>query len=114
MVCASPAGDERTLLYYDAQEKCLIFDSRESSLEGIGRPALEKAPFTLETKDEILNLRVFIDKCVVEIYVNDRQAITRRVFTTRDDSLGVYVFSDGGESEFKEIIGWEMMPSNPY
>ena len=114
IVCASPAGDERTLLYYDAQEKCLIFDSRESSLEGIGRPALEKAPFTLETEDEILNLRVFIDKSVVEIYVNDRQAITRRVFTTRDDSLGVYVFSDGGESEFKEIIGWEMMPSNPY
>jgi beta-fructofuranosidase len=114
IVCASPGGEEQTSLYYDAEQNCITFDSQESNIEQIGKPALETAPFVLPSGEEKLHLRVFIDKCVVEIFANDRQAITRRVFTTREDSLGVYIFSDGGEAEFQEIICWEMMPSNPY
>jgi len=110
-VRASAGGEEETLLYYDANEKSLVFDSTKSGVEG--RRKVEKAP--LELKDgEPLKLRVFVDKSVVEVYANDRQAICRRVYPGRDDALGVELFSKGGEAKFSTVKSWEMMPSNPY
>jgi beta-fructofuranosidase len=57
---------------------------------------------------------VFVDKSIVEIYANDRQAICRRVYPGRKDSLGVTLFVEDGKAKFKKIMAWEMMPSNPY
>jgi beta-fructofuranosidase len=88
-----------------------VFDSTKSGVDG--RRTVERAP--LKLKDgESLRLRVFVDKSVVEIYANDRQAICRRVYPGRDDSLGVVLFANGGEAEFSSVKAWEMMPSNPY
>lgn len=113
VVRASSAGEEETILYYDAEEGCLVFDAHRSSSAGIGRPVIEKAPLKIGTGEKI-SLRVFIDKCVVEIFANDRQAITRRIYPTRQDSVGIYLFSQGGETIFQNIYSWDMMPSNPY
>ena len=50
----------------------------------------------------------------VEIYANDRQAICRRVYPGRDDSLGIVLSASGGQAKFSPVKAWEMMPSNPY
>lgn len=110
-VRASPGGEEETLLYYDAGKRELVFDSTRSGAEG--RKVVERAPLALKP-GEPLKLRVFVDKSVVEIFANDRQAIARRVYPTRADSLGVALFVSGGGARFKRIQAWEMMPSNPY
>ena len=110
-VRASARGEEETLLYYDAEAKHLVFDSTKSGVDG--RRKVERAP--LKLKDgESLSLRVFVDKSVVEVYANDRQAICRRVYPGRDDSLGAALFANGGKAEFSSVKAWEMMPSNPY
>jgi beta-fructofuranosidase len=107
----SALGEERTLLYYDAEAKQLVFDSTNSGVDG--RKKVERAP--LELKDgEPLRLRVFVDKSVVEVYANTRQAICRRVYPGRSDSLGVLLFASGGQAKFSSVKAWEMMPSNPY
>lgn len=110
-VRASSDGEEETLLYYDAQARKLCFDSSQSGVDG--RQTLEQAPLELE-EGESLKLRVFVDKSVVEIYANDRQAICRRVYPGRGDSLGVVLFARGGEAKVSSVKAWEMMPSNPY
>ena len=110
-VRASAGGEEETLLYYDTDKEELVFDSTRSG--GEGRKVVERAPFALK-HGESLKLRVFVDKSVVEIYANDRQAIGRRVYPTRADSLGVVLFATGGSAHFKTVKTWEMMPSNPY
>lgn len=112
-VRASKGGEEETLLYYDADKKELVFDATRSSQGPEGRKIVERAPFALNV-GEPLKLRVFVDKSVVEVYANDRQAICRRVFPTRNDSLGVSLFSAGGKAQFKTVKAWEMAPSNPY
>jgi beta-fructofuranosidase len=61
-----------------------------------------------------LRLRVFIDKSVIEVYANDRQAIGRRVFPARNDSLGVALFAQGRSAHCKKVYAWEMMPANPF
>ena len=106
-----PAGEEETRLYYDADAKQLVFDATRSGIDG--RRVVERAPFELE-KGEPLRLRVFVDKSVIEVYANDRQAICRRVYPGRDDSLGVCLFANGGEAVCFSVKVWEMMPSNPY
>ncbi len=110
-VRASAGGEEETLLYYDAEAKSLVFDSTRSGIDG--RRRVERAPFELKPNEPLV-LRVFVDKSVVEVYANDRQAICRRVYPGRNDSLGVTLFAIGGEAAFSQVKAWEMMPSNPY
>ncbi len=110
-VRAAADGSEETLLYYDADAKQLVFDSTRSGQ--YGRQVVEQAPLALQP-GEPLKLRVFVDKSVVEVYANDRQAIGRRVFPAHAESLGITLFSEGGESSFKNLVGWQMSPSNPF
>lgn len=110
-VRVSGDGKEETLLYYDADKKQLVFDSSRSGVTG--RMCVESAPLELKPS-EPLTLRVFIDKSVVEVYANDRQAICRRVYPGQKDSLGIHLFSVGGQAAFKKVKAWNMAPSNPY
>lgn len=110
-VCCSSDGQEQTLVYYDAAERKLKVDTTRSSL-GFGKRVVEAAPLEL-APDEALALRVFVDKSVVEVYANDRQAISRRVYPTLD-STGVVLFSRGASSTVTFARAWEMMPSNPF
>lgn len=112
-VCCSPDGKEQTLIYYDTVDKKLKVDTTSSSLT-VGPKVVEAAPFELKP-DEPLKLRVFVDKSVVEVFANDgRQAIGRRIYPSRKDSLGVTLFSSGDSSKVPVVEAWEMMPSNPY
>ena len=110
-VRTSPDGAEETRLYYDPATKELVFDATKSG--GDGRKIIERAPFALRD-GEGLQLRVFVDRSVVEVYANDRQAIGRRVYPIRADSLGLKVYAEGGPARLTTAKAWEMMPSNPY
>jgi len=112
-ILTSPDGEETTRIYYDVDEKKLCMDARKSGAKGQRSLALEQAPFELK-KDEQLTLRVLIDKSVVEIYANQRQAIARRVFPTRKDSVEIILETQGGSATFASVKSWEMMPSNPF
>lgn len=111
-VCCSPDGEEQTVIFYDAAEKKIKIDTTKSSLDE-GPKSVEGGPLELNTSEH-LNLRVFVDKSVVEIFANDRQAVMRRVYPTREDSRGVSLFSRGGEVNVKKIEAWDMAPANPW
>ena len=87
-------------------------DTRRSSLTE-GPKGVEAGPFELKT-GEPLKLRVFVDKSVVEVFANRRQAVMRRIYPSREDSVGVRLFSIGGPARVTALHAWDMMPSNPY
>jgi beta-fructofuranosidase len=111
-VCCSPGGEEQTLVYYDAAEKKLKVDTNQSSLTA-GAKSVEAGPLELKA-DEPLVLRVFVDKSVVEVFANGRQAVMRRIYPSREDSVGVAIFSNGGPASVTTLEAWEMMPSSAY
>ena len=111
-VCCSPGGEEQTLVYYDATERKLKVDTTKSSLSD-GPKTVEAGPFELKP-GELLKLRVFVDKSVVEVFSNGRQAVMRRIYPSRADSVGVRLFSNGGPVSATMLEAWEMMPSNPF
>lgn len=93
-VGVSDGGREETVIYYDKAEKKLKFDTRKSGLGDFGRKIIEDSPFELKN-DEPLILRIFVDRSIVEVFANDRQAIARMVNPTLGGS-GVSLFSEGG------------------
>ena len=53
-------------------------------------------------------MRVFIDKSVVEVFVNGKQVLAVRVYPSRNDSVGVSLRSQGKDSELKLLEAWQM------
>jgi sucrose-6-phosphate hydrolase SacC (GH32 family) len=112
-VCCSPDGAEQTLVYYDAVEQKLKIDTTRASLLE-GPKSVEAGPLALEP-GEALRLRVFVDQSVIEVFANEgRQAVMRRIYPSRSDSVGVRLFSNGAPARAGVLEAWELAPSNPF
>jgi len=100
-------GRRTDLSDWDA-DSIICIDSSCSSLAAdvLPRPP-EKAPFVLR-EGEPLKLRVFIDKSVVEVFVNDSQRVVARVNPSRKDALDVSVRSYGNPCLIKSLDAWQM------
>jgi len=64
------------------------------------------APFELKP-GEALTLRVFIDKNLVEVFANDRQAAVAASKHV-PENLGISLFSKGGDSAVTQLRSWKM------
>ena len=69
--------------------------------------APETAPIHIED-DGMLRLRVFVDRSVVEVFVNGKQCLAVRVYPDREDSAGVSFRSQGASCELRSLEAWPM------
>ena len=92
----------------EASYSIISLDTSYSSQdkEVISRPP-EVAPFYLSEKEN-LKLTIFVDKSVVEVFINERQCIASRLYPTRKDSVGVSVISQGSSSKILSLDAYEM------
>jgi beta-fructofuranosidase len=67
----------------------------------------ETGPFFLEPGEPV-KLRIFIDRSVMEVFVNSRQCIAVRVYPGRKDSTSVSIRAQGGPAEVIKIDAWEL------
>jgi beta-fructofuranosidase len=81
--------------------------SRSSTLPDAVCRASETAPVLLED-DEPLRLRVFVDRSVVEVFVNGRQCVAARVYPGREDSVGVSLRAQGRDAQLMSLDAWQM------
>jgi sucrose-6-phosphate hydrolase SacC (GH32 family) len=70
------------------------------------------APFELRPGED-LRLRVFVDRRTVEVFANDRQAVVRQ-HDYEPGETGVCLLSEGGQTEFRELLGWRMASTQPW
>ena len=129
-VRCSPDGMEQTVISYRHSAGKLVIDTRKSSLrDDILQPwprpwatlfsdpvkyekstkhiQIQEAPFRLEA-GERLQLRVFLDRSILEVFANRRQCVTQRLYPSRSDSVDVVLFSRGGAARFISVEAWEM------
>jgi beta-fructofuranosidase len=86
----------------------ITIDSSYSSLSpDVASRAPETAPIRIG-RNETLKLRVFIDRSVVEVFVNGKQCVAMRVYPGRKDSLGVSLRAQGRDAEIKSLDAWQM------
>jgi beta-fructofuranosidase len=86
----------------------VTLDNTRSSLlpEAQSRPPETASVFI--APEEIFHLRVFIDRSVVEVFVNGRQCLAVRVRPSRADSIGVSLRAQGQEGELRALDAWQM------
>jgi beta-fructofuranosidase len=78
----------------------IIYDRAGGSLMG--------SPLVL-AKDEPLELRVFVDRSVVEVFAaNGRACVTARTYPSRSDALGVGLFVRAGAAVAQSVDFWEI------
>ena len=98
----------RTHAYSRRYSSLISIDSSYSSnLADVRSRAPETAPVLL-AKNESLKLRVFIDRSVVEVFVNGKQCVAMRVYPGRKDSVGVSLRSQGRDAVLKSLDAWHM------
>jgi beta-fructofuranosidase len=111
VVRRSPDAKEHTEIRYDRLAHGLMLRRSEASTDPQaqggaygGRSLAAPAP------DEPLTLRVFVDRSIVEVYVNGRTALTARIYLTREDSLGVGLIARGGRARAASVDVWTLTP----
>ena len=83
----------------------------DSSYSSVWPDVLSRAPETAPVylaPDERLSLRIFIDKSVVEVFINDKQCVAIRVYPGREDSTGVSIRSQGRDIELVSLEMWQI------
>ena len=92
----------------NTQKSLITLDSSCSSiLPDVRTRAPETGSVYIEP-DETLKLRVFVDKSVVEVFVNGKQCVALRVYPGREDSTGVSLRSQGQDSELLSLDAYQM------
>ena len=108
-VRCAPDGSEETVISYKPDDGSIALDVERSSLskdvEGIF--SLQRGPLSLES-GELLQLRVFVDRSVVEVFANGRQCLTKRIYPSRRDSLGIELFAKGGDATASLVDVWRL------
>ena len=91
-----------------ARDSLITLDNTYSSTApDVLSRAPETAPVRLAAREK-LRLRVFIDRSVVEVFVNDRQCLAERVYPERSDSIGVSLRAQGAPAVLESLDAWQM------
>ena len=78
-----------------------------STASDVKSRAPETTHFTLPEGDN-LKLRIFVDRSVVEVFVNGVQCIALSVYPDRPDSTGVSLRAQGSEAQLVSLDAWQM------
>ncbi|MBT5875447.1 MAG: glycoside hydrolase family 32 protein [Candidatus Latescibacteria bacterium] len=112
-VLRSPGREEYTRIAffrnrgYRGESLITIDTSYASTAADVVSRAPETAPISLEP-EEPLDLRIFLDKSVVEVFANGKQCVAVRVYPERDDSQTISFKSQGVGSQISSLTCWEM------
>tara|TARA_B100000519_G_scaffold97627_1_gene84920 strand:+ start:227 stop:1759 length:1533 start_codon:yes stop_codon:yes gene_type:complete len=122
----SPDGEEQTTIVYDHAQKEFVVDfERSSTNQELSYPCgqfgtslstgnfKQTVPYNLGRK-QALNLNIFVDRSVIEIFVNGDICIVQRVYPTREDSQEVRLFTKDRPIRITNITKWDMEATNPW
>ena len=59
-------------------------------------------------EDEPLNVRILLDKCMLEVFVNDRVVLMQMMYPTLEDSDHVSVTAVGGDADIQSARIYQM------
>ncbi len=106
VLCASTDGLEQTIVECDPAAGALVVDRGRSSLS----PHTDRDRGTLQLWDsarEEVEMRIFVDGSVVEMFI-DGLSVTTRVYPSQRDSAGVRLAALGGVVRLRSVELWPL------
>lgn len=102
-------GEHETLIYYDRDKACLVFDRQRSGKDTGGGEREKYRRYCPIADPTSIRLQCYLDVSSVEVFVeNGRQVMTGNVYPDFTD-LGIAFFAEGGEAGFKEIEKYDLI-----
>ncbi len=99
---ANSNGSEQTRVYYDYISSQFVFERINSTTEA-GFPRDNRTGFYALEAGEDLEMRVFIDGSVLEVYVNEEAAFSARYFPSSADHNRIDLFTEGGTATASSV-----------
>ena len=120
-VRCSPDGEEETLVRFNVNPgrthvppdqvvplRELILDvSRSSTSPDVSNRESQRAMFEVPYGNAV-ELRVFVDRSVVEVIANRRHYVGKRIYPVRPDSVQVRAYARGGRAALRSLDAWRM------
>ncbi|KAJ4172633.1 hypothetical protein NW754_002835 [Fusarium falciforme] len=110
---------QKTAIYFSPEKEEIVVDRTDSNQDADIKKDVVSGPFTLFYLDrngseelEKLRLRIFCDGDIVEVFANDRFALSTMVYADSKECTGISWFVEGEGSEgtvFESIKLWENM-----
>lgn len=113
LVLGKGSNGEVTRIYFDYGTNQVVADRTQSSLN----PNTQKfepgpASYPLD-RSRLINMRVFVDHSIIEVFINNEDAFVTRIFPVGHDSDGIDLFVDGGNATATNVSVWEMSALTP-
>ncbi|MDX1687698.1 MAG: glycoside hydrolase family 32 protein [Candidatus Promineifilaceae bacterium] len=103
----SPDGEECTTLVFEPMAGRFLIQRAQSSLS----PDVHREAILVPYKPapgEKVRLHLFLDGSVLELFINQRQAASTRIYPLRRDSVGLALFATGGTAGVERLDVWQM------
>jgi len=120
VVAASPDGTEYTTITYQPSNHTILVDrSHSSAIQGFNNGSMMGyfRPYTIANTTEAIVMDVFVDGSIVEIYVNERFALSTRIYPSQSCSTGYGVVVEEGASVEMDVEAWvgtmDVWPERP-
>ncbi|MGI9057843.1 MAG: glycoside hydrolase family 32 protein [Ktedonobacteraceae bacterium] len=101
----SPDGQEQTCLVYQAALRQITIEREQSSVN----PAVDRRNCSVVVEanaGELLKLRIFLDRSVVEVFVNGQCYLASRIYPQCPDSSGLELFVRRGRVRVSSLDIW--------
>ena len=110
VVRRSDDGERGVVIRVDGCHLHLTGADPEGIFSGAREPSAGgdyRVPFALREDEQVLRLHLFLDGCVMELFLNERACVTRAIYSPGED-LGVAAFAEGGSVELIRLDAWEL------
>jgi len=88
LVRRAPDGQEQTAIHYEWETGRLTLDRSRSSIDSqVKQDVLQETYFP--PTDDVIQLEIFLDRSVLEVFIDRRSAFAARVYPTLSNSDGV-------------------------
>lgn len=103
LVSENPDHSEFTSIYFDTETREMVVDQTHSSLKEHIPLRIKKDKYELDLSKPI-DFHLFIDGSVVEVFVNNEDAFTTRIFPLKETSNQVEIFTEGANVDAKADV----------
>lgn len=108
-LCSSPGRDERTTVRFESTTGRLEVDRDHASLDPRATKGAHGGHLVL-APDEPLELRVVVDRSIVEVIANGRLSLTERIYPTLAGSRGLALSATGGDATVQHLAVRPLTP----
>jgi beta-fructofuranosidase len=110
-VFRAPDGSEQTRIGYDRSRGTVFIDRTCANLSPVMAfdwPNPDYHEVEVPLNGQPLNLRIFLDRSVIEVFAGDGYCLSSRVYPKGENSTGVALFAEQGSACVTSLRAWRL------